>query len=89
MKCMKNLHKIMPHMYGTGTIGERGQVVIPSEARRKLKIKSGDKFVFFGHAGVLHIVKVEELDAMLAKITDKFNSNISKIRKEIKTKGGK
>ncbi len=31
--------------YGTTTVGERGQVVIPVEAREKLGIKAGDKLL--------------------------------------------
>jgi AbrB family looped-hinge helix DNA binding protein len=30
------------HIYGTVKVGDRGQVVIPSKARRDLNIKSGD-----------------------------------------------
>ncbi len=33
--------------FGTATIGKRGQIVIPAEIRKKLKIKSGEKFVIF------------------------------------------
>jgi len=33
---------------GTTTIGERGQVVIPAEAREALEVQAGDKFVVFG-----------------------------------------
>lgn len=32
-------------IFGTTSIGERGQVVIPSEAREELGIKSGEKFL--------------------------------------------
>ncbi len=30
------------HIYGTVKVGDRGQVVIPSEARKDLNIKPGD-----------------------------------------------
>ena len=30
------------HIYGTVKVGDRGQVVIPSKARKELGIKSGD-----------------------------------------------
>jgi len=29
--------------YGTATVGTKGQIVIPAEAREELKIKEGDK----------------------------------------------
>jgi AbrB family looped-hinge helix DNA binding protein len=76
--------KFFTDFYGIGTVGERGQVVIPAEAREKMKIKSGDKFVFFGHAEILHIIKVEKLDSVLAKIAEKFNSKINNLRNKIK-----
>ncbi len=38
--------------YGSTTVGERGQVVIPAEARRDLNISQGTKLlVFSGHGG--------------------------------------
>lgn len=34
--------------YGSVTVSERGQVVVPAEARRDFKIKVGDKLLVFG-----------------------------------------
>jgi AbrB family looped-hinge helix DNA binding protein len=34
--------------YGSVTVSERGQVVIPSDARRDFGIKTGDKLLVFG-----------------------------------------
>jgi AbrB family looped-hinge helix DNA binding protein len=34
---------------GAATVGERGQVVIPAEARERLDIKPGDKLIVFAH----------------------------------------
>jgi AbrB family looped-hinge helix DNA binding protein len=34
---------------GSVTVGERGQVVIPAEARERLQIKSGDKLLVLAH----------------------------------------
>lgn len=34
--------------YGTITVSERGQVVIPAEARRDFQIEVGDKMLVFG-----------------------------------------
>lgn len=58
--------------YGTGTIGKRGQIVIPAKARQVLKIAAGDKFIFFGHHNLLQIIKANQLDSILAKMTEKF-----------------
>lgn len=35
--------------FGTVTVGERGQVVIPSEARKRFGLNTGDKLLVFGH----------------------------------------
>lgn len=37
------------HFMGSATVGERGQVVIPAEARERLDIKPGDKLLVFVH----------------------------------------
>lgn len=34
--------------YGAVTVSERGQIVIPAEARRDFGIKAGDKLLVFG-----------------------------------------
>jgi AbrB family looped-hinge helix DNA binding protein len=57
--------------YGTTTIGERGQVVIPMDARTKMKISKGDKLLVFGMGkNVVALVKLEhiqEIADMLSK----------------------
>ncbi len=34
--------------YGSITVSERGQIVIPAEARKDFNIKTGDKLLVFG-----------------------------------------
>ena len=36
------------HFFGSVKVGERGQIVIPKEARDKFDIKPGDSLVVFG-----------------------------------------
>ena len=36
------------HFFGTVKVGERGQIVIPKEARDKFNIKAGDNVIVFG-----------------------------------------
>lgn len=36
------------HVFGTAKVGERGQIVIPKEARDFYKIKSGDTLLILG-----------------------------------------
>ncbi len=47
--------------YGSTVMGERGQVVIPAEAREELGIEAGEKLVVFGNKrkGVVIIFKSE------------------------------
>ncbi len=40
-----------PHCYGSVTVGERGQIVIPAEARADLGINAGDKLLVFSRRG--------------------------------------
>ena len=37
------------NFFGTATVGERGQIVIPAEARKKYAIETGDKILVVGH----------------------------------------
>ena len=36
------------HFYGSVTVGERGQIVIPAEARKRYHIETGDKLLILG-----------------------------------------
>ena len=63
MKSM-NMAKILEdrRFYGAVAVGERGQIVIPKEAREQFGIKSGDKLVVFGRAGRgIMLVKADKL----------------------------
>jgi len=39
-----------PHIFGTAKVGERGQIVIPKEARRFFGIEPGDTLLILGDA---------------------------------------
>jgi AbrB family looped-hinge helix DNA binding protein len=39
------------HLFGTVTIGERGQIVLPKKARDTLKLQPGDTLVVLGDSG--------------------------------------
>lgn len=39
-----------PTLYGVATIGPKGQIVIPVDARNRLGVKPGDKIVIVGPA---------------------------------------
>lgn len=58
--------------YGTVTVGERGQIVIPAEARRELEIKTGDRLIVMGAPNKHHLMicKLDSIKEFLAMITD-------------------
>jgi AbrB family looped-hinge helix DNA binding protein len=60
----------MPQLIGSVTVGERGQVVILSEARESMSINAGDKLLVFKAPvdGVLIIAKPETFEKLLAHL---------------------
>jgi len=64
--------------FGTVTVGERGQVVIPAEVRKAYKIKSGDKLVAFAKPDMFGFVPAEEFN--------RFLEDASKLMQRIKNK---
>jgi AbrB family looped-hinge helix DNA binding protein len=60
----------MPQLIGSVTVGERGQVVIPSDARELMSINAGDKLLVFKAPvdGVLIIAKPETFEKLLAHL---------------------
>lgn len=72
--------------YGTTTIGERGQVVIPAEARRKMKLKKGEKVLVFGFGNdMLAFFKLNKLEEILSHLTSKLEE-VRGIIKKTKSK---
>jgi len=63
-------------LYGTATVGTKGQVVIPAEARKALGIEEGDRLYVVGseHGKFVGFIKEEQLRVMLSKITDSLES---------------
>jgi AbrB family looped-hinge helix DNA binding protein len=61
-----------PKFYGSTTIGERGQMVIPAEARRDFQITPSTKLLVFGspQGGGLMVIKAEFVTDFLAKATE-------------------
>lgn len=78
--------------YGTTTIGERGQIVIPQEARKAMKLKNSDKLLAFGMGkDMLVLTKVSQLQVMAKKLSQKLNALETAIESTKKTakKGNK
>ena len=81
--------KDVPEVYGTVTIGERGQVVIPKDARKALRIKPGDKLIVMsgspGRKEMITFVPAEHISHFLQH----FERRISALRAELSKKIGK
>lgn len=78
---MKN---IIPKFFGVSTVGERGQIVIPNEAREKMDIKPGQKFIFFGGDSIIHMIESDQFDTIFSSIHSEIKTNISNIKNKIK-----
>jgi AbrB family looped-hinge helix DNA binding protein len=63
-------------------VGERGQVVIPAEAREKLGLEKGEKLLVMGvHGETLMLAKFSTFEKMSQKLAHK-QEEINKILKE-------
>jgi AbrB family looped-hinge helix DNA binding protein len=57
--------------YGTTTLGEKGQIVVPAEARRALKLKKGEKMLVFGMGDMIACAKLEHVQKFATKLAKK------------------
>jgi AbrB family looped-hinge helix DNA binding protein len=60
-----------PKIYGTITLNEKGQAVIPAEARNALGLEAGSKLVVLGgpDSRTLVMITSEHAEEMLANLT--------------------
>jgi AbrB family looped-hinge helix DNA binding protein len=61
-----SIDALLEGFYGSVTVGERGQVVIPASLREKQGINPGDKLLVFGHPsghGVM-LARLQDLQRM-------------------------
>jgi AbrB family looped-hinge helix DNA binding protein len=61
----------VPRFYGSVTVGERGQVAIPAEARREQDINPGGKLLAFGgpEGKALVFIKAEFVTEIISGVT--------------------
>lgn len=81
---MKTKQTKKKHFFGTATIGEKGQVVVPVEARDAMKLKKGDKLLVFGVGD--DTVTFTKL-ARLEKFASHLEGRLTTIRRIIKKTG--
>ena len=62
-------HLFRAGFYGTTTLGERGQIVIPVQARKELGLGIGDKVMVFGRPQKtgLMLIKAEDVTRMVSE----------------------
>jgi AbrB family looped-hinge helix DNA binding protein len=70
--------------YGSATVGERGQIVIPAEARQELGIHPGDKVLIMRHP-IHKGLMVFQLNSV-KEFLDEFSAQVQRI--EERTKDG-
>ncbi len=58
-------------LFGTATVGSKGQIVIPANAREELELAPGDKLYVAGSTSkkVLFCLKEEQLQDLIARLT--------------------
>ncbi len=65
-------HRLMrekDRFYGTTTLGARGQVVIPAQARKDLKLEPGDQIAVMGKFGkVLGLMRTDQLSSFVEMV---------------------
>ncbi len=66
----------LPRLIGTTTVGERGQIVVPADARAELGINAGDKLLVFKAPidGALIIAKPETFEKLIAHMGEQFKN---------------
>ncbi|PIU24141.1 AbrB family transcriptional regulator [Candidatus Berkelbacteria bacterium CG08_land_8_20_14_0_20_39_8] len=59
--------------FGSTTMGERGQLVVPIEAREKLKIEKGEKLLVFGvHDKAIVITKLSSFKRLQKEMGKRY-----------------
>jgi len=62
-------------VYGTTTIGEKGQVVIPAEARKALGLVPGEKLLVFGMGReMLALAKLSDLERFASHLASRVEA---------------
>ncbi len=70
-----------PDFYGSSTVGERGQIVLPARLRKEWDINPGDKLLVFADASQLGImlVKAHVVNKMLSAMSESIQDLSRKV----------
>lgn len=68
-------------LYGTATVGSKGQIVIPAEARDEMDIQPGDRLYVIGsmEKRVIGLLKQDQLE----KLIEKLNLDIESLKSQL------
>ena len=69
-------------LYGTATVGTKGQVVIPAEAREELNIQTGDRLYVVGSLEKKWVGFLKE--DQLRELVEQLTENIEKYKDALK-----
>lgn len=65
---MKN--SLRGKVFGSVTVGERGQIVIPAGVRKSFKIKSGDKLIVLAKSQMFSFIPADNFNQFLNEATN-------------------
>ena len=80
----------IPRFYGATTIGERGQVVVPAEARKDLNLTHSTKLMVFSGGPIgegLLLLKADTVSEMVARASQMLSGFKDIIKSEVENKG--
>ncbi len=64
------------NIWGTVTIGDRGQIVIPKAARDKFALKGGDRLVVVSDEHGVALIPAEDFERRMREFMDKLNEKL-------------
>lgn len=74
-KYMSKSKKNGEQFYGTTTLGEKGQIVIPAEARKTMGIKKGEKLLVFGMGcDMLALSKLSKVEQFASHLSGRLGA---------------
>lgn len=77
--------KDVEQFYGTATIGEKGQVVIPCEARERMQLQKGDKLLVFGMGcDMIAFTKLSNIEKFASNLSNQLETIRGVIKKSKK-----
>lgn len=84
------LSGVMHHkkLYGTATVGTKGQVVIPADAREELGIEPGDRLYVIGspEKRFVGLIREEQLEQYIEQLNMDVENFRARLKKDKKAK---